>query len=243
VGANGSQVPIVITLTCENAIAAAWAAVGPDPAVASIDFHYGRWCPPGALCAATLPNQGYVIFHRSGQGRDVMVLVEADDAGKVTAHGPQAAPSPSVPAATGFRGLPIDTSLEAVSPDDPEVAAALNLCVRPDQRPLIVGMARLPANEIHRFMLTNGNEPELAADELAWAIQLQGHVLISTRAPAGNIVVINPLCVVIGGTPTTYAPYGQEGTPFSPPPDFVWPAVALPPLLPSSSPRPDPSAG
>jgi hypothetical protein len=169
--------------------------------------------------------------------------MENSSSSPVASSGPvaSASPSPSARVATGFRGLPIDKSLTAVSPDDPAVAVALDLCVRADQRSLVVGMARMPAREVHRFMLSNGKEPELATDELIWAIQLQGDVLISTRAPSGSTLVVDPLCVVIAGRGLTYAPYGHEGTPFSPPPDFVWPEVALPPLLPSSSVSGEPS--
>ncbi len=93
--ANGSQVPIAITLTCENGVAAAKAVVGPDPAVADIEFAFGAWCPPGAFCALTLPNTGHVVFHRKGPLPDLLVRVTADGAGKVTATQPTALPSPS----------------------------------------------------------------------------------------------------------------------------------------------------
>jgi hypothetical protein len=96
--ANGSQVPIPITLTCENAVAAARRVVGPDPALAYIEFHYGGWCPPGARCAALGPSHGYVIVHTKGLRSDVLVAVTADAAGKVTASDPRplapAAPAP-----------------------------------------------------------------------------------------------------------------------------------------------------
>ncbi len=58
--------PIAITLTCENAVAAAKAVVGPDPAVAYIEFAFGSWCPPGTFRALSLPNTGHVVFHRKG---------------------------------------------------------------------------------------------------------------------------------------------------------------------------------
>lgn len=93
--ANGSQVPIVITLTCENAVAAAKAVVGPDQAVAYIEFAFGYWCPPGAYCALSLPNTGHVVFHRKGLLPNLLVGVTADDAGKVTATQPTPFPSPS----------------------------------------------------------------------------------------------------------------------------------------------------
>lgn len=83
--AHGSQVPIVITLTCENAVAAAMDLVGPNPAIDSIEFHFGWYCPPGAFCAVTQPNTGHVIFHFNRRQSDTVVSVTADAAGKVTA--------------------------------------------------------------------------------------------------------------------------------------------------------------
>lgn len=93
--ANGSQVPIIITLTCENAVAAAKTVVGPDPAVAYIEFAYGYFCPPNARCAMSQPNTGHVIFHTKGRRPDILVSVKADAAGKVTAFDQRPLPSPS----------------------------------------------------------------------------------------------------------------------------------------------------
>jgi hypothetical protein len=76
---------IRITLTCENAVAAARAVVGPDPAVTSIAFKFGLWCPAGRPCLAiAVFNGGYVTFRRYPLG-DLVVVVTADQAGKVTA--------------------------------------------------------------------------------------------------------------------------------------------------------------
>jgi hypothetical protein len=85
---------IQITLNCENAVAAAKAVVGPDPAVTSIEFKFGLWCPADRLCPAMLVlNGGYVTFHREDPLRDLVVVVTADQAGKVTAS--EAYPDPS----------------------------------------------------------------------------------------------------------------------------------------------------
>ena len=91
----GKGAPIGPTLTCNNAVAAAEAVVGPDPAIAYIEFHFGRWCPPGFFCVMSLPNTGYVIFHVKGLRSDILVTVVADEAGTVTASSPQPLPSPS----------------------------------------------------------------------------------------------------------------------------------------------------
>ena len=87
--------PIVSTLTCEAAVAAARKLVGADPAVTSIEFAFGAWCPPGWFCALELPNTGHVVLHRDGHLPDLRVVVVADEAGKVTATGPFAMPTPS----------------------------------------------------------------------------------------------------------------------------------------------------
>ena len=131
--------------------------------------------------------------------------------------------------ATGFRGLPVDPSLTPVSLADPGVSTALSACGWRDQWSKVAGMARLPANEVHRFMLTNGREPELQTDEQVWAIQFQGGVLARTA------ILVDPMCVVIRGAPVIIAPYGNQGASFSPLPGFLWPQVALPPLLSSST--------
>jgi hypothetical protein len=146
--------------------------------------------------------------------------------GPIPSASPSASAAPSPAAVLGFRGLPVDPSLKPVSASDPAAAAALHLCVRLDQFPLVAGMAHLPGRDVHRFMLTNGNEPELATDELVWAIQLQGPI------QERQFTVIDPLCVVVGAEAFHYVPYGVQGEAFSPPPGFVEPEVALPPLLP-----------
>jgi hypothetical protein len=94
VDADPSHLPAV-TLTCENAVAAAKVVVGPDLAVVSIEFGWGRWCPPGSACIPFVPNDGWVIFHRSHDLPDLLMSVTADASGKVTAAAPTPLPSPS----------------------------------------------------------------------------------------------------------------------------------------------------
>ena len=84
----------VITLTCENAVAAAKAVVGPDTTVTSIEFRWGMWCPPDRPCLMiALLNGGYVLFHRKSGLPDLVVVVRADDAGRVTASDATIVPS------------------------------------------------------------------------------------------------------------------------------------------------------
>jgi len=94
-GTDPSGSPIPVTLTCQNAVAAAEALVGADPGITYIEFDYRRWCPPGYFCVASGLNDGHVIFHVKGRGPDILVTVVADKAGTVTASSPQPMPSPS----------------------------------------------------------------------------------------------------------------------------------------------------
>jgi hypothetical protein len=91
-GANGSQVPLAVTLTCEGAVAAAEAAAGPGLAFAYVEFRYGLGCRPGEKCIASLPNVGRVVLHRcvsdGCQSPDLLVGVSADASGRVTAADP-----------------------------------------------------------------------------------------------------------------------------------------------------------
>lgn len=70
IGAAGQESVIPIALTCDSAIAALDAALAgaPQP-VLSLQFGYGRYCPPGRRCGpflATSVNQGYVVVTFDG---------------------------------------------------------------------------------------------------------------------------------------------------------------------------------
>ncbi|TMB55960.1 MAG: hypothetical protein E6J47_06010 [Chloroflexi bacterium] len=93
--ADASGSPIPVTLMCDNAVAAAEAAVGADPGITSIEFHYFFWCRPGVYCSITTANNGHVIFHLTGLRPDILVQVWVDEAGGVAASSPQPFPSPS----------------------------------------------------------------------------------------------------------------------------------------------------
>jgi hypothetical protein len=82
-GPGGSPVPIPVTLTCENAVAAAWFTIGEPPGVASVVFGFGAWCDFEPGCPALPPNVGHVVFHFEG-GSTVVASVRADDVGRVT---------------------------------------------------------------------------------------------------------------------------------------------------------------
>lgn len=138
--------------------------------------------------------------------------------------------APSTGAKLSFPAdLPVDPSLTPVSRSSPtlDAKAAIALCLGDSSLDQVAGMAQLPGNEVRRFMFTNGKEPSLQTDDLVWAIQLKTSLTVLVGPP-----VVDPLCVVIGGTRTFYAPYGTVAGAFSPPPDFVWPISALPPLAP-----------
>ena len=81
---SGSPVPMTITLTCANAVAAARAAQavqGLD--IGGVEFRYGAYCPPGQRCLFSSPSTGYVIFHRTDGGQDLWVTLRADEGGVV----------------------------------------------------------------------------------------------------------------------------------------------------------------
>jgi len=88
-GTDDSGSPIPVTLTCENAVAAAKAVVGPDAAITSIEFDYFRWCTRGDFCVMSTWNDGHVIFHVKGLRPDILVNVVADASGRVTASSPK----------------------------------------------------------------------------------------------------------------------------------------------------------
>ena len=137
--------------------------------------------------------------------------------------------SSAISAELGMPNVPVDTSLEPISRSTPSqaAAAALALCVREGEIHLVSGMAQLPAREVHRFMLTNGKEPELQDDALVFAVQFKGAI------PERYGAMIDPLCVVFeDGTRFYYMPYGTQEKPSKVPSDFTAATVALPPLAP-----------
>jgi hypothetical protein len=98
--AHGSLVPMVLPIDCKAAVAVAEAVVGEVPAVDSIEYGLGTWCPPGANCPAVIPTMGHVIFHRCSDGScdlpDLLVGVRAQNDGSVTALAAQAMPGPKL---------------------------------------------------------------------------------------------------------------------------------------------------
>jgi hypothetical protein len=75
---DGSQVPVVITLTCDAAVAAAWRFVNDPTNVTWVEFNMGGICLPEMTCPAAMPNIGQVVFHlRDGAGRYVDVAADA----------------------------------------------------------------------------------------------------------------------------------------------------------------------
>lgn len=80
---DGTPIPIV--LTCDRAIAAAVAAIplGHDR-VTSLDFGYGRYCPPGWRCGppAGTGDIGFVIVEMADTPT-ILVTVEAGPSGNI----------------------------------------------------------------------------------------------------------------------------------------------------------------
>jgi hypothetical protein len=125
----------------------------------------------------------------------------------------------------GFRSLPVDTTLTALSQShlSPEAQAALNACVRPSSADRIVGGALVPsAHDVGKYMPTNGNEPELQGDGPVWLFQLSGVFTIRFN-------MVDPVCMVRGSQPVWFAPYDAHGNPvtFG---GMKLPTLALPPI-------------
>jgi hypothetical protein len=101
---GGSPLPVPTHLACDAAIAAARTLVAGLPSMehlVSIEFHYGRWCPPGARCGASVfggfLDIGYVVFRAAAPYPDLRVSVSAHGSGQVTAEdviGVELKPSP-----------------------------------------------------------------------------------------------------------------------------------------------------
>ena len=138
----------------------------------------------------------------------------------------QAAPS----AAPDLPNVPVDASLTAVSRSNPgrDAQAVIDLCVRPGDLDAIAGMAQLPsAQDVKKYMLTNGHEPELKDDVPVWMVQFKGPIKYRWGT------AFNPVCVVKDGISTIYVPYGTAEHPDeSVPSDFKEATLALPPLAP-----------
>jgi hypothetical protein len=135
---------------------------------------------------------------------------------------------PTASARLGFRSLPIDgrlvpLSLSALAARD---EAALDLCVRRENRSQIAGAAWLSsARDVGRYMPTNGNEPELQAAAPVFLVQLQGKI------PSRRGAVVDPVCMVQNGTSFHYVPYADNGLPV-PFDGMRLPTLSLPPLEP-----------
>jgi hypothetical protein len=95
--ANGAPDPSVHPMACEAAVAAAQAAVGPDPSIDYIEFEYGHGCPPNVYCITEPPHIGYVVYHMKCESHraDVVVNVTSDEEGKVTVSDSRVLASPS----------------------------------------------------------------------------------------------------------------------------------------------------
>lgn len=84
-------------------------------------------------------------------------------------------------------------------------------------------VALLAPSGNRRRARNNGKEPELAWDELVWAVQLMGRfpTRVGTRT-------IDDLRVVKDGLKIRFAPYRDVSGEWTRHPNFVWPTLALP---------------
>lgn len=103
-GENGTPIPIA--LQCDKAVAEAMRAVPPAMAgsaggnITSIDFGYGRYCPPGWRCGpfAGQGELGFVLFGFA-DGSSWLVSVRADPSGVVSVA--DSGPTPTRPPSAG----------------------------------------------------------------------------------------------------------------------------------------------
>src|SRR6267142_1668604 len=118
-------------------------------------------------------------------------VAPAGDGSRAPLSSPAPLPTSGTPA-----GLPVDTTLEAVSASAPsaEAKAALDLCGVDAARGQVAGMALVPSSkEVGKYAPMYGTEPELKTDRPAWVIQLKGEI-------QGRVgVLVDPTCVVIDG--------------------------------------------
>jgi hypothetical protein len=69
---------------CDRAVEAALAALSNvHPAIASISFRYGHYCPPGYYCALALPPAAHVIVTYADGGQTVISMI-GEQSGDVT---------------------------------------------------------------------------------------------------------------------------------------------------------------
>jgi hypothetical protein len=133
---------------------------------------------------------------------------------------------------------PIDLSIEPVSRSRPsaEAQAALNACgangptgVGVSQAISIAGMGLIAhARDVPEYVNLWGTEPEIQTDRPAWVIQMVG------RVEMGGGWADDPVCVVVDGRTTVFAPTtnGTATETIVPPTRPRSPSLALPPLAP-----------
>ena len=137
---------------------------------------------------------------------------------------------PATPSATpelGFRGLPVDPSLTPLSRShiDADAQAAFDFCVRPSPSQVVGGARLTSANDVAKYMATNGNEPELQTHAPVWLFQLSGTIAM----PEGSFV--DPVCVFGAGVAGWFGPFDAAGSPVTFP-GMTPPIFSLPPLQP-----------
>jgi len=67
--------------TCAAAISAAGLS---QSGIDFVQYHFGRYCAPGAPCPSAPPNYGYLVVHFKASSSVILIQVQADASGKVT---------------------------------------------------------------------------------------------------------------------------------------------------------------
>lgn len=151
---------------------------------------------------------------------------------------------PAGPPATSYakkhkssaEGLPVDTSLAAVSRSNPgkEAQAALDLCHVTDLYGMdsVTRMAQIPsAIEAPTYVRLTGREPQIQTKDFAWLLEFEG----GTPEPYVHSTWFDMVCIVIDGSPMEYATgdrVASDGTVTKPPDVASAPTLALPTLAP-----------
>lgn len=186
-------------------------------------------------------------MRRSGFLVAILILVSGCQASGTSTGQPDGkddAPNAASPTATASpsastTGRPVNPSIEPVSRSNPsrEATAALIACGASGLKGIgvttefaIAGMGRVPhARDIPEYAYLWGVEPEIQTDSPAWVIQMAGRVDVDATHWADD-----PVCVVIDGKGTVFAPWAsgtrRESFPLVSPPTS--PTRALPTLAP-----------
>jgi hypothetical protein len=126
-------------------------------------------------------------------------LVVVGCTGALSTLAPSDSPSqrPAASALAGGEGLPIDSTLQAISVSKAtgDDATAVQMCNYTTDTSSVVGMARVPSgHDVGKYAPVTGHEPELQTDAAVWVAVIKGTVQLRNGS-----VAVDPTCVFVGG--------------------------------------------